>query len=222
MAIINFRNQYSQYNRYFTQIKDTIKTKPFVRESLQFLLSLFTISFLIVFALRPTINTIAELLAKTTAQRDVSTKLDTKIQALVQAKQVWDQEQQRLSLVNQALSDKPQPDVFLQQVEGLSAIHNVAINGFSVENVVLAGKDLRADQKLATDAKTDIKGTKSAKYSFTIFGKYTDIKTFLKELEELRLKIRIETYSLGVNTTTVEQSILLKVTGTVPYYDVAQ
>lgn len=217
---INYREQFAQYNRYFTKIIDTYNQKPIVRESLQLLLSLFTISFLVIFALRPTIDTISELLAKTRTEREVSEKLDTKIRALVSAKQVWDQEQGRLVFVNQALLDKASPQVLLQQIEGLCAIHNVTLTGFNEEDALLFGKSLKAQEiKTLVDPtkKPDLPGTRSIKYSFTVTGDFANISSFLLSLENMRTQIRIETFSL--NSTNVKGSILLKVSGTFPYFD---
>lgn len=223
MARINYREQYALYSRYFTKVIDTYSARPIVRESFQVILSLFTISFLVVFALRPTLDTIFQLLAQVRTQQAVTVQLETKIQALVQAQNNWNQIQDRISLVDDALPVQPKPDSFLQQVEGLLVTHNLSLSAFSEENVVLSGKDLRKPEVInAGDGnphRLDLPGTKPISFSFSVIGSHSDLMGFLHDLEMLRTIVRIDSFSESLGSSNEKNKIVLKVSGVVPYFD---
>ena len=86
---INYRQQYSQYSRYFVRLKDIYNQRVEVRESLELLLSLLLISFLVIFAIRPTVNTIAELFANLESQKQNTLWFWYAVVALVSALAFW-------------------------------------------------------------------------------------------------------------------------------------
>src|SRR5688572_29090255 len=114
---LNARQEYAKYSRYFTKIKEVYIQRVEVRESLELLLSLLTISALVIFALRPTFNTVAELFATLQSHQEVSTRLEEKINSLSQARQVWAREGDRINFIDQSLPSTPEPQIFLKQVE---------------------------------------------------------------------------------------------------------
>lgn len=216
MAKINYREQYAQYSRYFTKILDTVNQKPIVKESIKLVLSLFTISFLLVFALRPTINTIAELLANVRLQKETTLRLDEKIQNLQKARQIWNQEQDKILLVEQTLPSDAKPENLLQQIEGLVAAHNLSLTGFNIEDVNIIGKE-KAEQTTNPNSKPGFAGTKNIKFSLIADGSYENLFSFLQELDNLRIAIILDSFSLTQGKTGGNNLLSLKLVGTIPY-----
>lgn len=206
---INIREQYARYGRYFTRIRDAYLQKPVVQASLGVLLTLFTISFFSIFALRPTLNTISELLAQIRTQKEILEQLDQKIAAIALAQQVWTQELRRIPLVLQALPKNSEPETYLRQIEGLTIKHNLSLSSFKVDDVPLLGK------KEGQSVKEQPAGTDTFTVSLSVRGSYSSLLSFLDDLETLRRPIKIESLSFGGGKTS--GSILLTVSGKVPY-----
>lgn len=222
MALINYREEYSRYNRYYTQLKLIYEQKPEVRASLELLLTLLTVSFFIVFAIRPTANTIASLLSNINSQNDVKTQLDGKIKALSQARQNWTQEQNRIGLIDEAIPTGSAPELYLRQIEGLTATHNTALVSYAVEQTTLYGQKPKIVQELESEnPNKDASGLARTRIAFTISGQFNDLASLMNDMANLRKVIQIDTLTIAPKDTSSSRSneLLLKVTGYTPYFD---
>ncbi len=226
MALINSREEYSRYSRYYVQLKQIYEEKPEVRASLELLLTLLTISFFIVFAIRPTANTIASLLSNINSQNEVKQKLDTKISDLSHARQIWTQEQTRLSLIDDALPTNPAPDLYLRQVEGLSASHNVSLVNYAVEQTTLYGEKPKVTQSLESESPDkNTSAIAKTRIAFTLSGQFNDLISVLNDLDSMRKLIQVDTISLAPKESGANKGngeILLKITGFTPYFEITK
>lgn len=212
----NYREQYAKYGRYFENIKKSYLTKPHVKISLELLMTLLAVSFFALFALRPTVNTITELLSNIKSQEEINAKLDEKIKNLSLAGAVWTQEDKRRFLVNQALPQEPQPDGYLRQIEGLSARNSVSLIALSVQGVLLFGKEIKVEN--TQQNKQNRQGANTLSVSFTVSGSYKSLLAFIDELENLRRIIKVESLSFGPGKGKNSDAILLTISGNIPYY----
>lgn len=212
---INYRQQYARYKRYFRQLVVQYRQRPEVKASVELLLTLLAISFFAVFALRPTLNTIASLWANIQAQKEVSVKLEEKISNLGRAQLVWSQEEARVALLDQAMPQEPQPDTYLQQIEGLVATNNVSLTSFNVEKVVLIGKE---EKKTKKKDKDEIANARDLNLAFAVSGDFSSLMAFLNGLEDLRRLIVLDSASFGVGQGKQSGSLILTVAGKVPYW----
>lgn len=207
----NYREQYARYKRYFKRVAQEYQRRPEVRASIELLLTLLTISFFAIFALRPTVNTIAELWANIGTQRQIKQQLEEKLSNLAQAQVVWAQEQNRIELLNQALPTQPQPDVYLAQVEGLVAVSNLRLVSFNVDKILLLGKQeqTKKDKQVSPPA---------IGVTFAVSGDFQEIMSFLEELENLRRPTLAKSLSFGIGQGKQAGSLVLTVSGQVPFF----
>jgi hypothetical protein len=226
VALINTREEYSRYSRYYVQLKQIYQEKPEVRASLELLLTLLTISFFIVFAIRPTANTIASLLSNINSQNEVKEKLDKKIADLSTARQVWSQEQNRLALIDDALPTNPAPDLYLRQIEGLAATHHSTITNYAIEQTTLYGKKPKLVQALESEnPNKDTSGVSRTRIAFTISGQFSDLLNLMTDLETMRKIIQVDTLSISPKESGINKAagdISLKVTAYTNYYETAK
>lgn len=213
LSPINYRQQYARYKRYFRELTQTYAQKPGVRTSIELLLSLLVISFFAIFALRPTLNTIAELWATIRSQREAGQQLDQKLQALATAQTVWSRDQERLSLLEEALPSEAQPEKFLRQIEGLAAEHNVSINSFNIDEVLLFGEELK--KKREKKEKEGIEGAQEFTLSFSVGADFEPLMAFLTGLENLRNVIEIEAFAFGRSSGKQTGPLSLNIAGKV-------
>lgn len=213
---INYREQYARYQRYFKKLNQLYVQRPEVRTSLEILLSLLTISFFTVFALRPTFNTIAELFATIRTQREVKETLENKIVAIGRAQAVWSQQEGRLTLLEQSLPKHSATDAFLQQIEGLAASRNLTLSSFNLENALLVGSEKRARRKEKSDP-LNIEDVVATKTSFSVTGDFASLIVFLKDSENLRRLVLVESFSFGQGRG-LSGVLTLTISGRIPHY----
>lgn len=215
-AVSNIREEYAKYKRYFRRIADTYYRRPSVKASVELLLTLLTISFFAIFALRPTLNTIAELWANIASQKETSRALEEKLSNLGRAQLVFSQEEQRLALLNEALPNEPRPDQYLQQIEGLVATHGLSLESFNIDETLLLGKPEKPKGRKKDEK--EIPNVENIPISFSVSGDFSSLISFLEDTENLRRLIVIESLSFGAGTGRRAGSLLLTIAGGVPYY----
>lgn len=225
MALINInsRESYARYSRYFVELKQIYNEKPEVRASLEILLTVLTISFFIVFAIRPTANTIATLFSDINSQKEVKEKLDKKITDLSTARQVWSKEQNRLKLIDDALPKSSSPDLFLRQIEGLAVTNKTTLSNFAVEQTTLYGNKPKIVQDLESQQpKSDLPSVNKTRIAFTVNGQFIDIVNVLHNLNNMRKIILTDTISIMPRSSGAKNTgeIILKITGYAPYYEI--
>lgn len=215
MPETNYQRPYLQYRRYFRQLTDAYAKTPALRASLEFLLTLFAISFFALFALRPTINTIAELWANINSQKEIKGRLEQKIRDLAVSQEIWKTEQKRMEILDQALPKTPRPDGYIKQIESLASGRGLVLSFLKVDEVALRGEVEKQGEKKTKGQKTEIIAV-----SLSLSGAYTALLGFLEDLENLRRPT--DTVSFSFSTTKGlapgQTVILLTVANEAPYY----
>lgn len=210
---LGWRSGYIRYKRLFLNIAELYNQRRDIRAFLETLLTLGTIAVFAIFALRPTLLTIANLYQEIKAKEQLASDLTKKAQNLVQAQTIYNQEGTRLSLLSSAMPEKPFPELFVRQLEGLVAKHNVEVLGLTFGKATLLGsEDDSAIKKVSLPANVG-----GASFSLSAKGTYTSITSFLADLESLRRPIIIDTFSLNVSGVEGKDVLVLVVTGLAPY-----
>lgn len=204
-----------KYTRYFQKISRVYQEKPGVRMGIELALTLLAISFFIIFAIRPTLESITARISEIRTQEEVREKLDKKIKNLQAARKTWINIKDKLYLLDQALPSTPSPEVFIQQIESAALLSGTPLSKISFNQMVLFGQQQsKQEQKTEKTLKLpDNIETISATISTE--GRYNNTLNFIKILEELR-RVNIIT-SLNISKEkegTLKTNILVQV----PYY----
>ena len=183
---------------------------------LEIILSLVTISFFALFALRPTFLTIADLLKQVRTKEETIAKMDTKIRNLQTAQNVLNQESFRIPVLELSVPIFPQPQVFVRQIEGIASLSQVQILGINIDETQLKGPIVLKDQKQKTTS-TFPTGVNSMGFSVSTTGSFQNLFSFLRNLENLRNPVGVDV--LGMTLSRKEQGnvLTLVVTGKIPY-----
>ncbi|OGC93056.1 hypothetical protein A3D85_03095 [Candidatus Amesbacteria bacterium RIFCSPHIGHO2_02_FULL_47_9] len=96
---VDYRSSLARYRRYL----QTVQNKPLWQESLYLILSLLLVMVLVIWALRPTLVTIAKLLAERKQYLELEKRMDEKIELIREAQNVYLQVQDRLEVLNMAV-----------------------------------------------------------------------------------------------------------------------
>lgn len=173
---------------------------------MEIILSLITISFFGIFALRPTFLTISTLLKEINSKKETIAKMDTKIKNLQTAQNILSQESLRIPMVELSIPVLPQPQTFVHQIEGSATTAQVQILGVRIDETPLKGN-------------TSVKDENMMGFSVSATGSFQNLFSFLKNLENLRNPIKVDV--LGVSLTKQETGniLTLVVTGKIPYLE---
>lgn len=212
---LGWRKEYIRYKEYFLNVLTIYKQKEDLRMFLEILLSLATVSFFGVFALRPTLVTIAALLTEIKSKEEIVAKLDTKIQSLALATSLMESETARLPLIENAVPASASPETLVRQVEGLAAKNGINLLGVSLGQVTLLGEVKKIPpEEGVTPLPEDALGIS---FSISLSGSYPQLLGFLGDLEKLRRPLAIDT--TGITTTETEEgkTLVILVSGRAPY-----
>lgn len=167
MPVESLRRFHHRY-RQFSLLKG-LKTKKTVQAYTILILSLLTTSFFIVTAIRPTLKTIASLMAELRDKREIDEKLQEKINALSLAKANYQLIKKDLPLIEQALPSEAEFTLLMIQIENLAIQTNVSLDKENFEDISLIFSDELKIQ-----------------FNLLVSGDYEDLKRFLAGLENLR------------------------------------
>ncbi|MGB9637645.1 MAG: hypothetical protein ACPLY7_02490, partial [Microgenomates group bacterium] len=126
----DIKEKYQQQQRYFVRlpkISYTVKTRSIIWPAI----TIFTVSFFLVAAIKPTLTTIAQLNREIKDKEEASRQLQKKINALITAQENYAKNSDNLILLDQALpenSEFPALAYFLEQVATQSGVILKSLN----------------------------------------------------------------------------------------------
>jgi len=192
---------------------------------LEILLSLATVTIFSIFALRPTLLTIAELIREIEAKNDTIDIMDSKIQDLSKAQLLSDQQQVNLSLLQIAIPEEPSPDIFARQIEALTQKHQTPLNSFTIGKTLILG-EATSKTSLPQEAEdTTTQEVLPEELNFSVQTKvsiinFTNSSNFLSEMEKLRRPVGINSFNFSSteNKQDEEKQLIFTITGYLPYF----
>lgn len=183
---------------------------------LEIILSLVTISFFSIFALRPTFLTISTLLKEVSTKKETIAKMDAKIKNLQTAQSILNQESLRIPILELSIPTFLQPQRFVYQIEGVGSTAQVQVLGITVNETPLKGDSPAENQEAKTDSNFPADAN-SAGFSISTTGSFQNLFSFLKNLENLRSPVKIGVLGISLSKTEQGNVLTLVVSGEVPY-----
>lgn len=203
---VSWRQNYLRYRQYFLNTLTVYKKRKDFKMFLEVLLSLTAIAIFGSFALRPTALTIVQLINDTKAKQEVIVQMDQKITDLAVANNLYSQELSRITLLDTAIPDSPQPEVFIRQTEGVVNKNGVELIGSSIGEVVLAGEDESPPEEAS-----------ELVVSITASGEWPALVSFLGDLENLRRPLAVNSASVNSVEKKEGNTIVLAISALLPY-----
>ena len=211
-----WRNSYLRYKTYFLNISSQYSKKEDVRIFMELLLSLATVSIFAVFAIRPTLTTIAELFKEIQGKKTTVAQLDEKIKNLATAQAIYESQKDTIVLLDTAIPKAPGPDSLIRQFEGVIGQTTLQVLSITVEGATLLGAPKVEDAKME-GASSLPEGASGLSFVLNISSAYPSLATFLADLENLRRPIKIDGLSFSSSVTEVGRELNLVVSGRTPY-----
>ena len=193
------------------------KERDDLKAYLEILLSLVTISVFAVFAFRPTLLTIAGLIKDIDTKEETLVKMNNKIQNMSKAQNLYDQQRKNILLLSTAIPTNPNVDIFARQMEGLSGKRVLPIQ-FSLDETTILGVQSKDDTKEVENVFPEL--AESVSFSVntsTSIDQYLSLSGFLKDLENLRRPVKIDSLTFSSNKNNEQKTLTLIVQGQFPY-----
>lgn len=183
----NWRDGYSRYRRYFVNIGRITRKVPI--QSLAWLsLSLITVTFFALAAIKPTLTTIAQLTREIKDKREASQKLQQKINAIVAAQKVYAKNVDLLPLLDEALPEKNEFPRLAFFLEELASSSGVELKSLDFEKITTKQKSTTTNDKPLAS---------SLRISLGVAGDFLKLKDFLNGLESSRRVLKMELVSFS-------------------------
>lgn len=203
--MFDYHSQYQYYKKYYYS---NIAGKPITKVSLGLLLSLGTVCFFAVFALKPTVDIISKLTKEIEQKKSINEKLEAKVEALGKAQFAYAQAEPLIYLLDQALPQAAEFSILERQVRYLALKNNIIINKQSYENFDLVGDMAKKESGGAE---------KSIRFELSLGGHYQDLRNFLLSLENLTRIISLEQVSFTTEVKIEGIALQLDIQGSAAY-----
>ena len=213
MALIN--NE--KYSLYYQQIS-LIYQRPEVKASLEIVLSVFMVTGLIFFAVRPTVTNIAALQKRIEDLSSFNKKADLKIAQVFDSQNQLSVFRDKLRLFDEAVPDKFSYQGMAGRIEVLARKSGLTVQTISMPGIRLfgTGKGSGAwSSKLLTKNASNI--VKSS-VSFAVSGDPKKVREFLGNLENLDRATLLENIVMTTETGQAGKASSIKATGQVSFY----
>lgn len=189
--------------------------RPVARVSLELFLSIGAVLFFAVFAIRPTLLTMSDLLKEIEDKRELDQQLDRKVAALSTVQGEYLEMQDRLGVLDLALPNQPQLLYTLKTIEKLASEQQLVIESLSVAEIPeekppepIGGADLVPIQNLS---RVDLP------MLISVSGDYPNIRQFIESLRSYRRQLVIDTVIFTTEESRNARKLRAAITISAPY-----
>lgn len=213
-----WQSQYLRYRKYFLNIAALYQKRPDIRMFVEIILTLSTIILFSLFAIKPTVLTIIDLVNQISAKKDTITILDSKISALTTARTNYNRISDFIPAIEQAIPKSPSIETYIENIYALTQENNLEILGVSVGQITIKGEDIAAKKIKGLKPLPD--GSGNIAISISVKGDYLSTINLVKGMENLRRPIKVDSFDIGTTSSkNAEQisSIVSVVNGRLPY-----
>jgi len=184
-------------------------TKPIARVSVELLLTLCTVLFFALFAIRPTLLTMSDLIKEIDDKKALDQQLSQKIAALSSAQTEYLRLEGRLNVLDEALPSQPKIIEAVKIIEKIASDRNIAILSLNVAELPVENESsLEFDQLTRQQTSASV----------TITGDYLTIRQFVEDLKATRRSFIVDTVIFSLSEESGQKSLKATVTINIPYF----
>lgn len=199
------RNETTIYSRYFTHIKPLGKL-PIVKNYGPIIFSLLTVSILVYFAIKPTIETILVLQKKLADSSEVLQKITLKANNLSLGRENYDNLDQTIkNKISTFIPDTVNFKSVIQILEQAAKIHEASVSALQIQPIVV---ETKID-------KNEVGTIAEVSFTFNTEGEYKNLIALLQDLKGSSRLISID--SLSMSKTSDDSSLVMSISGKAYY-----
>lgn len=205
---VKWQQNYQIYRKYIQSISTLYQERSDLRAFTEILLSVLAITMFTLFAIRPTLVTIAGLNSDIRTKNETIAQLDRKIESLVAAQALYEEKKATIALLDSAIPTVPEPEITIRQVESIASQTGLQLSGLTVGSVDLT--------------KTTVQDLETVPFSISGTGGYRAMFAFLQQIEKMRRPLAESqmTMALSGDNTDLNQ-LTLTIKGVLPFLRIA-
>ena len=186
--------------------------QPVAKVSLELFLSLIAVLFFAIFAIRPTMVTMSDLLKEIEDKERIDEQLGRKVAALSSVQSEYIQLQDRLILLNEMIPSHPQVMYSLKVIEKLASDQDLLITSISVPEIPDETPIDLSAITLEQVTRTDLP------VSISVSGKYPQIRSFIESMLDYRRSFIVDTIVFHTQELQGNNDLETSITITMPYF----
>lgn len=194
-----------------TTLLDKFYHNPVALVSFELFLSLATILFFAVFAIRPTLLTMSDLIKQIGDKRKLEAQLTQKVAALSAAQNDFSQVQDRVGVLDEAIPRGVNMSYTLAVIEKIASDQNLLISNMTV---------LAIPQDPPADVPDNELERQSMPVQLAVTGSYESIRQFAEGLRSSRRSFTIERITFSTEDTRGEKTLGATILLGAPYFGV--
>jgi Tfp pilus assembly protein PilO len=184
----NWKKEYYRYHRYFFGLQKAAQA-PKIRSFAWLSLTIFTICFFLIVAIRPTLVTIAKLNREIKDEKEANRKMQIKINSIIAAQDEYAKNLDNLPLLDEALPDRSEFPRLAYFIEKLAIDNNLSLKSLGFDRIGRIEKKITKGEIPSNTTPLD--------FSVNVSGSYSDLKAFLTQLENSRRIVNINQASFS-------------------------
>ena len=181
----------SKYDLNYQKIRLAYQ-RPEIKASVEVILSVFAVTFLLLMAVRPTLATVAELRKKIEDYEIVDKKLSNKITQLTRAEQDLRKNSGSLYLFEKAVPDDFDYADLAKRIEIVTVEEGVFLESLNFSRIDITGEEVTDEKK--DKRESFVEGEFALVFSLN--GEEMEIVSFLEKIEKLDRVVRLENVSI--------------------------
>lgn len=174
-SITQVKNQYKRYYQSLSEISKVPRTKTYSTVIFFFLV----VSLFGWYAIRPTVQTILYLRREITDNEKVNKTMDDKINVLIQTQAAYEAVVSKLPILAAAIPADPSIIALASQIQNMTHDQTASLSAVQISAVPVG--DTSKEPKPV-----------SIPFSFTVTGTYQQVTTVLRQLNELRRIVTVD------------------------------
>ncbi|MBI2028979.1 type 4a pilus biogenesis protein PilO [Candidatus Gottesmanbacteria bacterium] len=206
----NYKTYVTRYRKYYAQnVVPFIKSKHATAYSM-IILSLFTISFFGMFAIRPTLTTITELKRQIDDSKQLNEALQNKINQVIAAQEQYQLIKDFVPAINNALPNRPELASLLRDIENIASEKGATLSAIQVNSITYLPQSTQSGslQTVAENEQPII-----IDMTIKLNGTYEQTSAFLQKLLSIRRTVTAQTMELAASSEEASLNLVLKLNG---------
>jgi len=183
---------------------------PVARVSLELILSVLAVVFFAIFAIRPTLVTMSDLIKEIEDKRQLDEQMDLKIASLSTAEEQYNKYEDKFYLLDQSIPKQFDLVESLKKIEKIAGEDQLVINRISVSNIIDPISDSQSALYLGQYQRDFLL------VNLDVTGSYLVIRQFVEKLIELRQLMIVDQVTFSKKTESGELTAVIRVN--LPYY----
>lgn len=183
--------------------------KPIAKASIELFLSIAAVLFFAIFAIRPTLITMSDLVKEIEDKRELDKKLGQKIAALSSAQSAYLKLESRLDVLDVNIPTNPDVIETLKIIEKLASEQKITINNLTINDV---------PKDIALDTSFDKLERRNLKFGVTVGGEFPAIRAFIGALMTSQRSFLIEKITFAISDVRGLKRLDANISLAAPYY----